>query len=85
MKTITETRMSKWADKRHKIEMAMIMLNDRLTMLENRVDELEDTVDALKEIVKYHDMKEEFPKEYSDRFDDMFDSPLETLEEIFKL
>ena len=76
-----ETRTSKWAEKRHKIEMAMIMLNDRLTMLENRVDDLEDTVDALKEIVKYHDMKED----YGEDFDKMFDSPLETLEEIFKL
>lgn len=73
--------MEKWAEKRHKIEMAMIMLNDRLTMLENRVDDLEDTVGALKEIVRYHDTKED----YGEDFDEMFDSPLETLEEIFKI
>lgn len=75
-----ETRMTKWADKRAEIEMAMVMLNDRLTMLENRVDDLDNKVDAIKEVVMFHDFEGN-----SCALDDMFDSPLETLEEIFKL
>lgn len=68
------TRMQKWADKRHKIEMAMIMLNDRLTMLENRVDTIEEQISHL-----------DTHEEYLDRFDEMFDNPLDTLEDIFKI
>lgn len=68
------TRMKKWADKRHKIEMACVMLNDRLTMLENRVDALEEEISHL----DTHD-------EYLDRFDEMFDNPLDTLEEVFNI
>lgn len=68
------TRMEKWADKRHKIEMAMIMLNDRLTMLENRVDALEEEMSHM----DTHD-------DYLNKFDEMFDNPIDEIEEIFKL
>ncbi len=55
MKTITETRMSKWAEKRAQIE-----------------KEAKEIADAIR-------------NESAKVFDDMFDSPLETLEEIFKI
>lgn len=80
------TRTEKWAEKREElrerdITMDLMSLQSQINELNDRADYLEKHLDALAEIVKYLDTREESAK----AFDDMFDSPLETLEEIFKL
>lgn len=88
-----ETREKKWRERRTVIGyLGLALIEDRLSELEKdccravdhlneRIDVLQDKVDALEEIVKYLDTHEESTKV----FDDMFDSPLDTLEEIFKI
>ena len=70
------TRTEKWLSKRAKITEV-----NRLDELEYRMNLLESRLDALTEIVKYLDTHKVSAK----AFDDMFDDPLETLEEIFKI